>query len=1282
MAIWRTTHILTFVLLLSACGGSSSTVEEEDKGSQFSIPIPNAGIDQVASEFSNIELKGNIVDPDNLVTSVQWEQVAGPTVNLTSTDNTASFDIAEIPKDTTATFQLSVITQAGDSYSDTVDVDFIGSYPLYSTTIDYRNVLITGEDIGIEFERIDEVTSMVITEDDIGDTGVVITPITPDSMNLEAVRAGDFILNIKASNEYRSEEVKYHYSVIEPWVDRYVKSQKIPNYVRAKNNFAFISNSEFPAALRSEWRINGSIVSEQNQVELDIRKLGKNTVSLQILNSDEVKFEKTWIVDIYKESRIDEQSLTRTDAEIVVNDDEAMALRNLSITIPSDSLYTSDDISVSEIHDGDDNASFALSPSGAEFNRPVTISLPIPEGSSADELFYVIHRDSHDNYAREVPAQVINGRITFEVNRFSSFDVVSGAGSIASINEFSEHNKAFSDGLQESYSLFNKIYGDINKAYLALNSSSNTVTVLSLLTDVNEINENIIELNRAMQFQEFSAILNSVTRDASYWKSRGMKGNYGSVQHQAAKAKIADLASVMAGYKKLLDSLPDKSLTIKDLASTKVGQVFSALNKVDGVLSPLFAMIDAASAIYLATNGDSWAAAKSTFNSVGGVLSIKAGGTTLARSGGLKVAFKSGPKNPGAIVAITSALLIESFVLEPLLYQPTIGFGAFVDDIAQPELFRLNDIVWADFQEIMRYSKSGEDENELLNFIGLDGKIERFKHLVNFVTSEAIKIRKEVLAEYNDVSIKTDPVYIRFTNFNNSFISLLDITTWQLERLEREAAQAKQNISKLTLARDNVVNNLLLETNTEFQITNASTEVDGSNIHIKIDTVGITDNILLEVETDRGRQKIANLALNESTLLYTLDAAELESIAGIKNSYQFHASNVLNGQLGAASYQFSINVGEGFFQATPFTTRWRVEAGQTLTLPTNSEYSYNYQVDWGDGSPSTTYQTDAVHAYSRNGEFEVKITGIYPHAATSSGFQGDTLCSINQPVLLDVPVWGDIEWKNMSNMFKECSQMNISAYDSPNLLSVSNMLRMFYEASAFNADISQWDTSSVINMRQMFGRASLFNADIGRWNTSAVTTMAGMFSEASAFNADIGQWDTSAVTNMHHMFSEARAFNAYIGQWDTSAVTNMQYMFYRASAFNADIGHWDTRAVAYMHHMFYKASAFNADIGQWDTSAVTNMEAMFFEASAFNADIGQWDTSAVKNMEFMFYLASAFNADIGQWDTSVVTSMEAMFLHASAFNGDLSEWNVQNVTNYGGFMSDAGENAIPPNWVH
>ena len=78
------------------------------------------------------------------------------------------------------------------------------------------------------------------------------------------------------------------------------------------------------------------------------------------------------------------------------------------------------------------------------------------------------------------------------------------------------------------------------------------------------------------------------------------------------------------------------------------------------------------------------------------------------------------------------------------------------------------------------------------------------------------------------------------------------------------------------------------------------------------------------------------------------------------------------------------------------------------------------------------------------------------------------------------------------------------------------MYYMFWGATAFNADISGWDTSSVADMSHMFYEATLFNADISGWDTSSVTNMTSMFHGATAFNADISGWDTSSVTNANY----------------------------------------------------------------------------------------------------------------------------------------------------------------------
>ena len=61
---------------------------------------------------------------------------------------------------------------------------------------------------------------------------------------------------------------------------------------------------------------------------------------------------------------------------------------------------------------------------------------------------------------------------------------------------------------------------------------------------------------------------------------------------------------------------------------------------------------------------------------------------------------------------------------------------------------------------------------------------------------------------------------------------------------------------------------------------------------------------------------------------------------------------------------------------------------------------------------------------------------------------------------------------------------------------VTNMSRMFNQATSFNQDISKWNVSNVTDYEdQMFAGATVFNSDISKWNVSNVTNMTGMFSK-------------------------------------------------------------------------------------------------------------------------------------------------------------------------------------------
>lgn len=313
----------------------------------------------------------------------------------------------------------------------------------------------------------------------------------------------------------------------------------------------------------------------------------------------------------------------------------------------------------------------------------------------------------------------------------------------------------------------------------------------------------------------------------------------------------------------------------------------------------------------------------------------------------------------------------------------------------------------------------------------------------------------------------------------------------------------------------------------------------------------------------------------------------------------------------------------------PFIMSWEIPLGNlTLTLPVHGLYTYDFTVDWGDGTPAETFtNTDLniTHIYTTAGRYDVSISGDFPYMGGWNSCAGDNR-------LVDVKQWGSIQWLNMRRMFCEAGRVNFSATDAPDLSQVDDMHEFLKGALLFNSSINHWNVSNVQDFSGFFHEATIFNQPLNNWNMSNARYLDRMFRTAEMFNQNINNWNIPQATSMNEMFRSAFSFDQPIGNWNVSQVTSMSGTFYSAYKFKQDISSWNVGNVVSMFQMFKNAYRFNSPLNNWDVSSVQDFSEMFSRAISFDRPLNSWVLSSANNLTLMFEKAWSMTQDLSCWN--------------------------------------------------
>ena len=219
-----------------------------------------------------------------------------------------------------------------------------------------------------------------------------------------------------------------------------------------------------------------------------------------------------------------------------------------------------------------------------------------------------------------------------------------------------------------------------------------------------------------------------------------------------------------------------------------------------------------------------------------------------------------------------------------------------------------------------------------------------------------------------------------------------------------------------------------------------------------------------------------------------------------------------------------------------FVAKWDTtqegSANDTIVLPLVADGTYDFYIDWGDGTKDTITahnQSEVTHQYSDTGIYTIRLV-----ANDMVGWQFND--SGDDDKLMEIIEWGPLRFvSDDTNLFKGCSNLTLSTTsDPPFNADVAGMFQDCSSLTGNGGNISGWDMSSVTGMNFMLAGCTNLDVDLSSWDVSSIQNAEGFMSGAglSTMNYDriLSGWSSQAVQSGVYVSFGSTQYSVETGQ--------------------------------------------------------------------------------------------------------------------------------------------------------